>query len=320
VSPSVLRLRGYTPEEVMGEPVSSSLTHESLALLQNLMAERLLGLPKDSFLDAQFTDIVDQPMKNGHVVTTEVTSRYLQDESTGRTMVVGVSRDITERVKAEEKARASAEAQRVLLMEVNHRVKNNLAAIMGIIHLEERRAGAEGSEVLRKALSEIESRVYTLAVVHSMLSGGQWRPLPLDGLIRQVIEGSFGVEGENKPLLRVAGASVLIDSSRAHNLALVVNELATNTLKHCKDRDPCEVAVNIGVEGGEVLLTYRDNGPGFPEAMLEAEKTGWGAGLQLIRGIVTRSLGGSLTLDNDQGAKVVIRFKDLEGESNQNGS
>jgi two-component sensor histidine kinase len=203
-----------------------------------------------------------------------------------------------------------SKTQAVLLREVNHRVKNNLSAIIGLLRVEEGKATARHDEAVVAVLRDLEGRIRSLDTVHSLLSGVEWRPLPLDGLcqqlIRSVLSGSGGVE----PSLRVEPSPALVESGQAHALALVLNELATNTLKHGRSEDgKVEVGVAIAAVGPELTLTYRDGGPGFPAAAAAFEPAAIGTGLQLVRGIVEGNLGGSLRLLNDRGAVAVLRFR-----------
>ena len=108
VSPSVEKLRGYTPAEVMSQPVNESLTPQSLAEVTQLMTARLpLVIAKGSGTQS-FINLVDQPRKDGSIVHTEVTTTYLFNPR-GQVEIVGVSRDITERNQAEKALRESEE-------------------------------------------------------------------------------------------------------------------------------------------------------------------------------------------------------------------
>ena len=103
VSPSVERLRGYTVEEVMAEPAFEALTPESREKLNELIpkyvAEFLSGISKI------YIDEIEQSRKDGTTVWTETSTRYVNDELTGKLIVYGVSRDISERKAAEAKMR-----------------------------------------------------------------------------------------------------------------------------------------------------------------------------------------------------------------------
>lgn len=108
VSPSVEKLRGYTPEEVMAQPIEDSLTPESLKIVREGLAENLPSfIAKGEGTRSNVTE-VDQPCKDGSIVHTEVTTTYLFNER-GKVEILGVSRDITARKRAEEALRKSEE-------------------------------------------------------------------------------------------------------------------------------------------------------------------------------------------------------------------
>ncbi len=95
VSPSVQKLRGYTPHEVMQQTMEQTLTPASLTKVLTLLAERppSIGMPPH-------TDELDQTCKDGSTITTEVTTNYVLNDA-GKMQVVGISRDITMRKQAE---------------------------------------------------------------------------------------------------------------------------------------------------------------------------------------------------------------------------
>ena len=102
VSPSVVRLRGYTPEEIMAQPVEASLTPESFQKVVESIAA-YLAAPEDSEVRSQLnTSILEQPCKDGSIVVTEVVTTVLTDSQGNPTGVLGVSRNVTERRRAEQ--------------------------------------------------------------------------------------------------------------------------------------------------------------------------------------------------------------------------
>jgi len=115
VSPSVKRLRGYTPEEVMAEPMDAALTPEARVYIRESSAQRvedrLAGRIDD---DTYFTTEVEQPCRDGSSVWTEVVTSFVMDPDTLHVEVHGVTRDITERRRTQEvaaRAARSAEAR-----------------------------------------------------------------------------------------------------------------------------------------------------------------------------------------------------------------
>jgi PAS domain S-box-containing protein len=210
-----------------------------------------------------------------------------------------------------EQALQDAETKAVLLREVNHRVKNNLTAIIGLLHAERRRAGMEEQAVYQAIMQDLVNRVQGLATVHSLLSASEWAPLLLSEVTAQVIRSSLRMLPRDKHISAdVTPSPVRVTPDQAHNLALVINELTTNTVKHAlQERDTAHITVRIALEDEDdtVLFEFRDDGPGYPEELVRLER--YNVGLDLARNMVRKGLGGELSLRNDQGAVAVIQFK-----------
>ena len=110
ISPTVTRLRGYTPAEVIAAPIDAALTPEGASFVRSVMRERVEGvLAGQHGPDTLFTEEVEQPCKDGSTVWTEVVTSYFFNEKTGKVEVHGVTRDITERRRSEESLRVYAE-------------------------------------------------------------------------------------------------------------------------------------------------------------------------------------------------------------------
>jgi PAS domain S-box-containing protein len=218
--------------------------------------------------------------------------------------------DITERKQVEGQLRKYTETLTVLLREVNHRVKNNLSALIGILHMEEDRAVSQGKKGYIQLLREVNSRIRGLATVHSMLSAGNWQPLEISGLCEQIIQAVIKGLPLNKDVkLKIDKTNIKIGSNQAHHLTLVVNELATNSVKYgLGDTPDSIIQVNINENNGLIQILYRDNGPGFPDAIINGDFSNAGIGFELIQGIVTQSLDGKLILRNENGAITEISF------------
>src|SRR5262249_52278044 len=104
--------------------------------------------------------------KDGHYVWLETTCRPVRDEMGKVTTVHAVSRDVTERRRAEERIRASLREKEVLIKEVQHRVKNNLQVICSLLTLQ---SGHVRDPHARGMLMESRQRVHCMALIHEKL-------------------------------------------------------------------------------------------------------------------------------------------------------
>jgi PAS domain S-box-containing protein len=234
----------------------------------------------------------------------------IRDEGERIIGAVAVMLDITERRRAEATLRRYTheletldQANRTLLQEINHRVKNTLTAILGLIYTERGRVdSADG----RDALGDLAERVRSLAAAHTLLSASGWRPLELDTLAADVIEAAAPIALETERVIDVHPSCVRVTPGQAHNLALVLGELTTNTAKYGRNSGRLKIVVDVVVANGEVCLTYRDCGPGYPASVLAGTERS--VGLGLVNTIVTHSLRGGWSIRNDDGAVTEVRF------------
>ena len=114
ISPSVFRLRGFTAEEAMNERLEDSLTPDSVEIVKDAIAKNIKIFLEHPELSNSYINEIQQYCKNGKVIWVEVSTQFLYG-STGDIEVLGVSRNIEERKKAEEELRKSEEHIRLLL-------------------------------------------------------------------------------------------------------------------------------------------------------------------------------------------------------------
>ena len=206
-----------------------------------------------------------------------------------------------------ERARQDSEVKSALLEEVNHRVKNNLSAIIGLMYHERERRSRHRRSYLA-VMDDLTSRVLSLATVHDLLSASEWAPLLLSELAAQVTRSALqAVPTRANVTADITPSPVRVTADQARHLALVINELATNAAKYALgERNQARFVVTISRDGDAVLCDFRDDGPGYPDAVLQRGQ--YGVGLRLVESLVRNSLRGALALRNEDGAVVDIRF------------
>ena len=210
-----------------------------------------------------------------------------------------------------EQARQDAETKAVLLQEVNHRVKNNLATIIGLLYAERRHSGIEDQVTFQAIMQDLITRVQGLATAHTLLSAAEWAPLSLSELARQIIASALQILPPDQWVsIEVSPSSVRVTPQQANHLALVINELTINTVKYAVlEGQTTHITVRIDGEGGMVLFEFRNSGPDYPPEVLSLERHN--VGIYLIQNIVHKGLRGELALRNDSGAVTILRFPAL---------
>jgi PAS domain S-box-containing protein len=227
-------------------------------------------------------------------------------------LIVSQIVNITERKQAEKQLQKNTETLVVLLREVNHRVKNNLAALVGLLHMEEDKAMALGKTDYIQILKELTNRITVLATVHSLLSAQNWQPIPLSKLCEQIISAVVhGYPTDQKVQYNVQcfDNDFFVNSNQAHHLSLVFNELVTNSLKYgFVDEVKRKINIVIFNQEDNIKIVYQDNGRGYPDEVLNQTSGKRGVGLGLINGIISQSLDGEVMLRNEGGAVTEISF------------
>lgn len=193
-----------------------------------------------------------------------------------------------------------------LLHEVNHRVKNNLVSILGLLVSEKKHAAAANKKIVAKVMGSLEQRIDGMLAVHQLLSDTSWRAMNLSDLADHIVKMVIRSIASGKRIdVNIVKTTTEISPRQANNLALVFNELATNSVKYAfHDHAAPMISVTPAQTNGTITVEYRDNGPGFPEEVL-AEKQ-FNTGLNLVRQLITESLHGTFSIDNQSGA--VVRF------------
>lgn len=201
--------------------------------------------------------------------------------------VVAATMDITERKRHElellqtmAQMREHETRQKLLLDELNHRVKNTLASVQSVAV-----QTLAGARELHEARDLFIERLMALSTTHDILVKHAWT----SASFRELVEATLRPYGH---AWRYAGPDLRLDPNFAVSLGMAVHELATNAIKHGAWREGGQVELTVQVEAGEALITWRESG-GAPVS----PPTRGGFGARLLQRGVAAELGGRVVLD-----------------------
>ncbi len=130
-----------------------------------------------------------------------------------------------ENTRLYEQAVQDAQTKIALLNEVNHRVKNSLAAIIGLLYIEKQYAVDEKLASPQTILDNMINRIQGLATVHHLLSEAEWSPLPVGKLAGLVINSALqALPAGNRVSVDVSPSSIQVTPKLANSLALIIND------------------------------------------------------------------------------------------------
>ncbi|WP_423140800.1 HWE histidine kinase domain-containing protein [Parablastomonas sp. CN1-191] len=194
-----------------------------------------------------------------------------------------------------ERERASAR-QDMLIAELNHRVRNILNLIRGLVA-----QSRDSADTIDGYAEIIGDRIYALARAHDLMTQTSWEPSSLHALVRA--EAAAYV-GDNIDTVAIAGPDAMIEPTAFTPLALVIHELMTNSVKYGALSVP-EGTVDLTVEAApsrQLTVTWRERGG--PEVQPPQRR---GLGSIIIERNIPHDLGGEAAIEFRKDG-VVARF------------
>ncbi|MBN8644336.1 MAG: PAS domain-containing protein [Planctomycetes bacterium] len=289
LSPATTRLWGFAPDEMTGSVGKwRELIHPDDRSRVVGDIERWIG----SGARGTYANEYRLMLSDGSVRWVHNRGTMVPADDAGPRRMVGVTEDITHRKQAEIALESTLRAQRMLLSELDHRVKNALAGLLSMIEMSSREADSVGS-----LASAMQRRVQAMVSVHSMLSEARWRPVDLRVMVEALIPP--GAAGR----VMAHGPSVTIPPRQATALGMVLQELFSNSGKYG----------SLGAPGGLVEVSWSiqswagsdDRRANERRMVLRWKETGGpavsphpkeGLGFSLIRGFAAFELGGGADL------------------------
>jgi two-component system, sensor histidine kinase PdtaS len=209
-----------------------------------------------------------------------------------------------------------AERRAMLLRELQHRAKNNLALVAAMLARERRTASAEQDARAAERLGRLMQRVTAIALAQDRLSGAEGggaaegTGTDLAGYLRALL-GSLELSLGGGVVFEADLESCVLPFDKAVAAGLAVNELVTNAAKHAYpegEEGVVRVALRTDEVRAEAALTVSDEGRGTDPAAAAARRAGGGQGFELLRHLA-RQLGGDIEQGTpERGTSITVRF------------
>ncbi|MEX2603551.1 MAG: histidine kinase dimerization/phosphoacceptor domain -containing protein, partial [Gracilimonas sp.] len=223
----------------------------------NEAAEEMLGWSREEVLgkfmphvagewEGDFLKLMNKTLKDGTIENKEII-RHRKDgspiqlrlnvgqivgEKEGDQQMLAILEDITKEKEYQQQLKNSVREKEVLLSEVHHRVKNNLAIIIGLIELQK---GSLDNKKLEFILNETQNRIYSISGVHELLyNTDSFTEITFEDYAVKLIQrlrGTFKTESDNIEIDHHFDTRNL-NINQAIPLGLLLNELITNSFKH----------------------------------------------------------------------------------------
>lgn len=295
---------GYRRGELLGEPIETLVPERHHARLAKFR-QAFFADPKPrrmgSAPDLHGTGL----RKDGSEFPLEIALNPIEIE--GRPMVLVSIADITDRKKKEELIAATLKEKEVLLSEIHHRVKNNLQIVKSMLHLS---AARIDDPVLRAVLSDCDSRITSMALIHETLcQSADFARVDFASFLAALssaVKGSIGFD-QVRISLSFAASEVLLPIDVAITCGQIANELLTNAMRHAfPDGRKGHISVTLTREGkGVITLSVTDDGVGIAEdAEAGSSKT---LGLRIVR-LLTDQLRGTLSINRANPTRFTVAF------------
>jgi len=298
VNQSFEELFGYSQKELLGQDIDQVIVAEK-------EIHSVPRMPGKDFKEGKFYEDVTRYTKDGRKLDLLLGAIpvYLDDEPIAG---FGIYVDITEQKKYERKLKQSLEEKRVLLEEIHHRVKNNLAIISGLLQLQ---SFETNDEKTKNVLNDSQLRIQSIAIVHEMLYQSENF---IDISFEEYVKKLLNTVKRTLPFdhqhidIEIDTANVSLDINQAIPCAILINELVTNSFKHAfEGRESGAIWIDMRETEDQIIVEVKDNGVGLPDGYSLENQTS--IGMNLIQ-TLTKQLDGNLEIESKKGSCFRVTF------------
>ena len=293
-------IRLNTAGKVLYASPNAVSAYRRLGIVSNIQGERLVDVGVEASAAStalSFGTQAQSDVEMGMSVVLQRALPFLEGPERTVTGALLLVRDVTQLRYRERQL----QRQEALVREVHHRVKNNLQTIASLLRIQARRLPSDA----KRELEEATRRIAAIALVHETLSreSGQFVDFgTVAGRLVEMVSQAL-IDPDRKVEIEVKGDPGKLHSDLATPLAVVLVELIQNAVEHAFKHSGGCVHVSMERNPQRLRMTVHDDGAGLPQ---DFGPTSAGLGLQIVRELVETELGGVLTMESDQGTKVVV--------------
>ena len=189
-----------------------------------------------------------------------------------------------------------------LISEINHRVKNNISVIIGLINLQQQKS----NDLYHTNLfQEIKDKVFSMSAVHEqLLLSKDIDKINLSDFLSTLLN-NLSRSYEKKVQVIIQKENIFIDITKGIPLGLIANEIITNSYKHAfgENNSHPKLIIKCMKIKNKVSISFQDNGPGY--LMF---KENFGMGIGIIKDLCNQ-IDAQIKFMNKEGAYAVLTFK-----------
>lgn len=355
ISPSLTRIFGYTPEELIQSEIVVHLSAESLKTVLAYLPERIENLRKNR--QTRYTEELEQITKDGRKIQTELTQNWVISQVTGHAEIIGITRDITERKELEEQRRLleihrqqslKADSLGRMAGSIAHHFNNQLQVILGNLELMafERQKNGTSSKNISDAMRATHKASEMSSLMLTYL--GQHQPEGQISNLHALCNSQLAALRDQLPaahqlILNESSPDERVNINRDH-FSQILKNLVINASEACRASsgtitiDITKALVSniparhrfppewVPEHECYICLQVQDNGIGIPEddvyktfdPFFSTKGPGRGLGLANALGFM-RSVDGGIALSTrpNQGSKFSFYFPCVKGVSGQ---
>lgn len=304
VNSKLCEMLGYTKPELKSLTLADIVHPDDLGSGRSKDQQLLSGKKNSYMMKKRYVT------KDDEIFNARITKSSINNGDGSPKYLIAVIEDISREREITENLKKSLRQKNLLMREIHHRVKNNLAIISGLLELQA--YNAEEQRV-QKVLRDSMMRIKSMALIHeSFYQSRNLSYVAFDIYLKDFIDHlRAALDFPDKEInIKLSTATIRLNINQAIPLGLLINELVINAYLHAfEDRNEGEIYIDLQKEGQTIMLKVEDNGMGLPaEYCLDGNTS---LGTTIIKTLAMQ-LDGEIRTKSEEGAQITFVFESKE--------